>query len=151
MHASTDNIFFCSNHFIHNSQLLCQTRIAFRLVRLKSSYWKQCIFFGSRLYWLEEFDNGSCMFYYDILNNTVHHILGHGLVEKQMRNYCTCNVTEAELGRPMSIDLSDSRNPQLLFIRGRDEIWASDVDGCHCWRTIKIPTIQGLSVFYFSR
>uniref|UniRef100_A0A8D2MBF9 Tyrosine-protein kinase receptor n=1 Tax=Zonotrichia albicollis TaxID=44394 RepID=A0A8D2MBF9_ZONAL len=99
--------------------------------------------FLSRLYWLEEFDNGSHVFYYDILNNTVHHILGHGLVEKQMRSYCTCNVTEAELGRPMSIDLSDSKNPQLLFIRGRDEIWASDVEGCHCWRTIKIPNIQG--------
>ncbi|KAF2987188.1 hypothetical protein EK904_012124, partial [Melospiza melodia maxima] len=99
--------------------------------------------FLSRLYWLEEFDNGSHVFYYDILNNTVHHILGHGLVEKQMRSYCTCNVTEAELGRPISIDLSDSKNPQLLFVRGRDEIWASDVEGCHCWRTIKIPNIQG--------
>uniref|UniRef100_A0A674GT12 Tyrosine-protein kinase receptor n=1 Tax=Taeniopygia guttata TaxID=59729 RepID=A0A674GT12_TAEGU len=99
--------------------------------------------FLSRLYWMEEFDHGSHMFYYDILNNTIHHILGHSLVEKQTRNYCTCNVTEAELGRPMSIDLSDSKNPQLLFIRGGDEIWASDVDGCHCWRTIKIPSIQG--------
>ncbi|OWK58396.1 Proto-oncogene tyrosine-protein kinase ROS [Lonchura striata] len=97
--------------------------------------------FLSRLYWMEEFDNGSHMFYYDILNNTMQHILGHSLVEKT-RNYCTCNVTEAELGRPMSIDLSDSKNPQLLFIRGGDEIWASDVDGCHCWRTIKIPSIQ---------
>uniref|UniRef100_A0A8C0ZF63 Tyrosine-protein kinase receptor n=1 Tax=Cyanistes caeruleus TaxID=156563 RepID=A0A8C0ZF63_CYACU len=99
--------------------------------------------FLSRLYWMEELDNGSHMFYYDILNNTVHHILGQGLVEKQMRNYCTCNVTEVELGRPMCIDLSDSENPQLLFIRGRDEIWVSDVDGCHCWRIISIPSIQG--------
>ncbi|NXY15945.1 ROS1 kinase, partial [Atrichornis clamosus] len=99
--------------------------------------------FLSRLYWMEELDYGSRLFYYDILNNTVHHILGHGLVEEQMRNYCTCNVAEAELGKPMSIDLSDSRNPQLLFIRGRDEIWASDVDGCHCWRITKIPSFQG--------
>lgn len=99
--------------------------------------------FLSRLYWMEELDNGSHMFYYDILNNTVHHILGHGVVEKQMRNYCTCNVAEVELGRPLSIDLSDSKKPQLLFIRGRDEIWASDVDGCHCWRITKIPSIQG--------
>ncbi|RMC13082.1 hypothetical protein DUI87_10613 [Hirundo rustica rustica] len=99
--------------------------------------------FLSRLYWMEELDNGGHVFYYDVLNNTVHHILGWGLVEKEMRNYCTCNVTEMELGRPMSIDLSDSKNPQLLFIRGGDEIWASDVDGCHCWRIIKIPSIQG--------
>ncbi|NWS52624.1 ROS1 kinase, partial [Chunga burmeisteri] len=102
--------------------------------------------FLSRLYWMEELDYGSRMFYYDILNNTVHHILGYISVEEQMRNYCTCNVAEAELGRPMSIDVSDSKNPQLLFIRGRDEIWASDVDGCHCWRITKIPSFQGKKI-----
>ncbi|NWW52559.1 ROS1 kinase, partial [Pedionomus torquatus] len=102
--------------------------------------------FLSRLYWMEELDYGSRMFYYDILNNTVHHILGYISVEEQMRNYCTCNVAEVELGRPMSIDVSDSENPQLLFIRGRDEIWASDVDGCHCWRITKIPSFQGKKV-----
>ncbi|XP_074718456.1 proto-oncogene tyrosine-protein kinase ROS [Strix uralensis] len=102
--------------------------------------------FLSRLYWMEELDYGSCIFYYDILNNTMHHILGYISVEEQMRNYCTCNVAEAELGRPMSIDASDSNNPQLLFIRGRDEIWASDVDGCHCWRITKIPSFQGKKI-----
>ncbi|NXK45022.1 ROS1 kinase, partial [Chauna torquata] len=98
--------------------------------------------FLSRLYWMEELDYGSRMFYYDILNNTVHHILGYISVEEQMRNYCSCNMAEAELGRPMSIDVSDFKKPQLLFIRGRDEIWASDVDGCHCWRIMKIPLFQ---------
>ncbi|XP_075563747.1 proto-oncogene tyrosine-protein kinase ROS [Pelecanus crispus] len=102
--------------------------------------------FLSRLYWIEELDYGSRMFYYDILNNTVHHILGYNSAEEQMRNYCTCNVAEAELGRPMSIDASDSKNPQLLFIRGRDEIWASDVGGCHCWRITKIPSFQGKKI-----
>ncbi|NWH66941.1 ROS1 kinase, partial [Geococcyx californianus] len=102
--------------------------------------------FLSRLYWMEDLDYGSHMCYYDILNNTVHHLLGYISVEEQMRNYCTCNVTEAELGRPMNIDLSDSKNPQLLFIRGKDEIWASDVDGCHCWRITKIPSLQGKKI-----
>ncbi|XP_014819892.1 PREDICTED: proto-oncogene tyrosine-protein kinase ROS [Calidris pugnax] len=102
--------------------------------------------FLSRLYWMEELDYGSRMFYYDILNNTVHHILGYVSVEEQMRNYCTCNVAEAELGRPMSINVSDPKNPQLLFTRGRDEIWASDVDGCHCWRITKIPSFQGKKI-----
>ncbi|KAI6071319.1 Proto-oncogene tyrosine-protein kinase ROS isoform X4 [Aix galericulata] len=96
----------------------------------------------SRLYWMEDLDYGSRMFYYDILNNTMQHILGYISAEEQMRNYCSCNVTEAELGRSMSMDVSDSKNPQLLFIRGRDEIWASDVDGCHCWRLTRIPSIQ---------
>ncbi|NXJ83328.1 ROS1 kinase, partial [Trogon melanurus] len=102
--------------------------------------------FLSRLYWMEEFDYGNRMFYYDILNNTVHHILGYISAEEQMRNYCTCSVAEAELGRPMSIDVSDPKNPQLLFIRGEDEIWASDVDGCHCWRIAKIPSFQGKKI-----
>ncbi|XP_063185801.1 proto-oncogene tyrosine-protein kinase ROS isoform X1 [Chroicocephalus ridibundus] len=102
--------------------------------------------FLSRLYWMEELDYGSRMFYYDALNNTVHHILGYISAEEQMRNYCTCNVAEAELGKPMSIDVSHSKNPQLLFIRGRDEIWASDMDGCHCWRITKIPSFQGKKI-----
>ncbi|NWX24129.1 ROS1 kinase, partial [Aegotheles bennettii] len=102
--------------------------------------------FLSRLYWMEELDYGSHMYYYDILNNTTHHILGYKSVEEPMRNYCTCNVTESELGRPMSIDVSDSKNPQLLFIRGRHEIWASDVDGCHCWRITRLSSFQGKKI-----
>ncbi|XP_009680007.2 proto-oncogene tyrosine-protein kinase ROS isoform X4 [Struthio camelus] len=102
--------------------------------------------FLSRLYWMEVLDYGCQMFYYDIMNDTVHHILGHISEEDQMRNYCSCNVTEAELGRPMSIDVSDSEKPQLLFIKGRDEIWASDLDGCHCWRIIRIPSFQDMKV-----
>ncbi|XP_064364986.1 proto-oncogene tyrosine-protein kinase ROS isoform X3 [Dromaius novaehollandiae] len=102
--------------------------------------------FLSRLYWMEVLDYGCQMFYYDIMNDTVHHVLGHVPAEDQMRNYCSCNVTEAELGRPMSIDVSDSEKPQLLFIRGRDEIWASDVDGCHCWRITRIPSFQDMKV-----
>lgn len=94
---------------------------------------------------MEELDYGSRMFYYDILNHTAHHVLGYVAAEEQTRSYCTCNVAEAELGGPMNIDVSDSKNPQLLFIRGRDEIWASDMDGCHCWRVIKVPSFQGLS------
>ncbi|NXM66645.1 ROS1 kinase, partial [Serilophus lunatus] len=102
--------------------------------------------FLSRLYWMEQLDFGSRMFYYDILNNTMHHILGYKSGEEKLRNYCSCNVTETELGRPMSIDTSDPKNPQLLFIRGREEIWASDVDGCHCWRITKIPSFQGKKI-----
>ncbi|OXB76494.1 UNVERIFIED_CONTAM: hypothetical protein H355_014538 [Colinus virginianus] len=102
--------------------------------------------FLGRLYWIEELDYGSRMFYYDILNNTMYHILGYESVEEKMRNYCNCNVAEAELGRPMSIDVSDIKKPQLLFIRGRDEIWASDMDACHCWRITKIPGFQGTKI-----
>ncbi|NXA42101.1 ROS1 kinase, partial [Eudromia elegans] len=101
--------------------------------------------FLSRLYWIEVLDYGCQMFYYDIMNDTVHHILGHVPGEDQIRN-CSCNVAEAELGRPMTIDVSDSEKPQLLFIRGRDEIWASDVDGCHCSRITSIPGFQDMKV-----
>ncbi|XP_071597197.1 proto-oncogene tyrosine-protein kinase ROS isoform X1 [Heliangelus exortis] len=102
--------------------------------------------FLSRLYWMEELDCGSHMFYYDILKNTIRHILGYVSVEEPLRNNCTCNVGESELGRPMNIDASDSKNPQLLFIRGKDEIWASDMDGCNCWRITQIPSFQGQKI-----
>ncbi|XP_009904369.2 proto-oncogene tyrosine-protein kinase ROS [Dryobates pubescens] len=100
--------------------------------------------FLSRLYWMEELDCGSHVLYYDMLNDTVHHILGS--ISEQMRTSCTCNVAEAELGRAMHVDVSDSKNPQLLFVRGRNEIWASDVDGCHCWSMTKIPSFQGKKI-----
>ncbi|NXP70849.1 ROS1 kinase, partial [Ramphastos sulfuratus] len=102
--------------------------------------------FLSRLYWLEEVDSGSHVLYYDAVNDSVHHILGYMSAEEQMRNSCTCNVAEEEIGRAMSIDVSDSKNSQLLFVRGRNEIWASDVDGCHCWKINKIPSFQGVKI-----
>ncbi|NXX41808.1 ROS1 kinase, partial [Tricholaema leucomelas] len=102
--------------------------------------------FLSRLYWVEEVDDGNHMLYHDIVDDSVHHILGHGSAKEQMKNSCTCDVAEEELGRPMSMDMSDSKNPQLLFVRGRNEIWASDVDGCHCWQIIKIPSFQGMKI-----
>ncbi|NWU98975.1 ROS1 kinase, partial [Upupa epops] len=99
--------------------------------------------FLSRLYWMEELDCGSHMLYYDLLNNTTHHVLGFVSAEQMQDNYCTCNVSEEELGAYMSIDVSDPKDPQLLFIRGRDEIWASDMDGCHCRRILKMAAPQG--------
>lgn len=97
---------------------------------------------------MEEVDDGNHMLYYDVVNDSVHHVLGYVSVKEQMNNSCTCRVAEEMLGRPMSMDVSDSKNPQLLFVRGRNEIWASDVDGCHCWQMIKIPSFQGLSVLF---
>ncbi|NXG50631.1 ROS1 kinase, partial [Psilopogon haemacephalus] len=102
--------------------------------------------FLSRLYWMEEVDYGSHMLYYDVVNGSVHHILGYTSAKEQGRNSCTCNVAEEELGRPMNIDVSDSKDPQLLFVRGRNEIWASDMDGCHCWEITKIPSLQGMKI-----
>ncbi|NXN92109.1 ROS1 kinase, partial [Rhinopomastus cyanomelas] len=102
--------------------------------------------FLSRLYWMEELDCGSRTFYYDVLNNTVHHILGYVSAEQMQKKSCSCNVSEEELGATMSIDVSDPKKPQLLFVRGGDELWASDMDGCHCQRILKIPASQGKKI-----
>ncbi|CAM2111842.1 proto-oncogene tyrosine-protein kinase ROS [Caretta caretta] len=103
--------------------------------------------FLSRLYWMETFDSGCWIFYYDIMNNTIHHILGHTPLQHQTRrSYCSCNVTETDLGRAMTIDMSDSKKSQIFFIKGRDEIWASDLDGCHCWRVINVPSLQDMTI-----
>uniref|UniRef100_K7FQ85 Tyrosine-protein kinase receptor n=1 Tax=Pelodiscus sinensis TaxID=13735 RepID=K7FQ85_PELSI len=98
--------------------------------------------FLSRLYWMETFDSSSRIFYDDIVNNTMHHILGHEI----RRSHCSCNVTKTELGRAMTIDMSDSKKSQIFFIKGRDEIWVSDIDGCHCWKVINVPNLQDMTI-----
>uniref|UniRef100_A0A8C8SKB0 Tyrosine-protein kinase receptor n=1 Tax=Pelusios castaneus TaxID=367368 RepID=A0A8C8SKB0_9SAUR len=102
--------------------------------------------FLSRLYWMEAFDSGCWIVYYDILNKTMHHVLGHTPLQDQRRSYCSCNVTETDLGRAMTIDMSDSKKSQMFFIKGRNEIWASDLDGCHCWRVISVPKLQDMTI-----
>ncbi|XP_006026224.1 proto-oncogene tyrosine-protein kinase ROS isoform X2 [Alligator sinensis] len=101
--------------------------------------------FLSRLYWMETLDYGAWIFYYDTLNNTAYHVLGDTSLKHQTRNNCSCNLTETDLGRAMTIDMTDSKKPHILFVKGRDEIWASDMDGCYCWRVIHVPSHQDMT------
>ncbi|XP_039727007.1 proto-oncogene tyrosine-protein kinase ROS isoform X5 [Pteropus medius] len=100
----------------------------------------------SRLYWTEVSDLGSQMFYYSIINQTLHHILKHTAINHSNgRNQCSCNVTEFELSGVMTIDTSDIRKPRIYFVKGQ-EIWATDLEGCHCWQVIVVPVLFGKSL-----
>ncbi|XP_008582044.1 PREDICTED: proto-oncogene tyrosine-protein kinase ROS isoform X1 [Galeopterus variegatus] len=93
----------------------------------------------SRLYWTEVSNFGYQMFYYSIINHTLHRILQPTATNKQNgKNQCSCNVTEFELRGIMTIDTSDLEKPWIYFAKAQ-EIWATDLEGCQCWRVIMVP------------
>ncbi|XP_037376870.1 proto-oncogene tyrosine-protein kinase ROS [Talpa occidentalis] len=99
--------------------------------------------FLSRLYWTEVSSFGSQMFYYSIINQTLHHILQHTPTNhSDGRSQCSCNVTEFELNGVMTIDTSDLKKPQIYFVKGQ-EIWAMDLEGCQCQQVIMVPALHG--------
>ncbi|ELK00678.1 Proto-oncogene tyrosine-protein kinase ROS [Pteropus alecto] len=90
--------------------------------------------------------SSSEMFYYSIINQTLHHILKHTAINHSNgRNQCSCNVTEFELSGVMTIDTSDLKKPRIYFVKGQ-EIWATDLEGCHCWQVIVVPVLFGKSL-----
>ncbi|XP_058163307.1 proto-oncogene tyrosine-protein kinase ROS isoform X2 [Dasypus novemcinctus] len=99
--------------------------------------------FLSRLYWTEVSNFGCQMFYYSIINQTLHQILQTITTNHQNgRGQCSCNVTEFELSGAMTIDTSDLKKPCIYFVKGQ-EIWAMDLEGCMCWRVIMVPAMLG--------
>ncbi|XP_059797330.1 proto-oncogene tyrosine-protein kinase ROS isoform X2 [Balaenoptera ricei] len=99
--------------------------------------------FLSRLYWTEVSDFGSQMFYYSIINQTLHRILQPPAINHPNgRSQCSCNVTEFELSGAMTIDTSDLKKPRIYFVKGQ-EIWAMDLEGCQCWQVIIMPALLG--------
>ncbi|XP_045017925.1 proto-oncogene tyrosine-protein kinase ROS [Bubalus bubalis] len=98
--------------------------------------------FLSRLYWTEVFYSGSQMFYYSIINQTVHRILQPPVINHPNGSQCSCNVTESELSGAMTIDTSDLKKPQIYFVKGQ-EIWATDLEACQCWQVIILPAPLG--------
>ncbi|XP_013372154.1 PREDICTED: proto-oncogene tyrosine-protein kinase ROS isoform X1 [Chinchilla lanigera] len=98
--------------------------------------------FLSRLYWTEVSDLGCQMFYYSIINHTLHHVLQPTATNQQNgRVQCSCNVTEFDLSGTMTIDTCDLEKPWIYFAK-RQEIWAMDLDGCQCWRVIVVPAVH---------
>nr|XP_019596913.1 PREDICTED: proto-oncogene tyrosine-protein kinase ROS isoform X2 [Rhinolophus sinicus] len=97
----------------------------------------------SRLYWTEVSSFGCQMFYYSIINQTLHRILQPTTTNHPNgRNQCSCSVTEFELSGAMTIDTSDLKKPWIYFVKGQ-EIWAMDLEGCQCWQVIMVPALRG--------
>ncbi|XP_066227893.1 proto-oncogene tyrosine-protein kinase ROS isoform X2 [Saccopteryx leptura] len=100
----------------------------------------------SRLYWTEVSDLGSQMFYYSIINQTLHRILQPTATNHSNgRSQCSCSVTEFELSGTMTIDTSHLKKPQIYFVKGQ-EIWAMDLEGCQCWQVITMPALLGKTI-----
>eukprot|EP00079_Xenopus_tropicalis_P035726 XP_017949497.1 PREDICTED: proto-oncogene tyrosine-protein kinase ROS [Xenopus tropicalis] len=93
----------------------------------------------SRLYCVESTEMGKQIFYYDIKNDTVYHVLGHGNKTDAFKtNACSCLVDSSEIGLPIALDSTNINNPYIYFLKNSTDVWASDLEGCHCWWVISI-------------
>ncbi|XP_040821243.1 proto-oncogene tyrosine-protein kinase ROS isoform X2 [Ochotona curzoniae] len=99
----------------------------------------------SRLYWTEVSDFGYQMFYCSIIDHSLHRILQPTATNQDGRSQCTCNITEYELSAAMTLDSSDLKYPKIYFAK-EQEIWATDLEGCQCWRVIMVPFMQGKTI-----
>ncbi|XP_075453845.1 proto-oncogene tyrosine-protein kinase ROS isoform X2 [Ascaphus truei] len=101
----------------------------------------------SHLYWIESWDMGNAISYYDIVNDTVNHVLGHKSKAHAIQtSSCNCFVKHSELGAAMTLDTTDNRNSYIYFLNNGSDVWASDLEGCQCWKVITIPLLSGTIV-----
>ncbi|XP_023569963.1 proto-oncogene tyrosine-protein kinase ROS [Octodon degus] len=97
----------------------------------------------SRLYWTEVSSLGCQMFYYSVAHRTLHRILQPPATDRPNgRAQCFCSVTEFDLSGAMAIDTCELEKPWIYFSK-RGEIWATDLDGCQCWRVLRVPAVHG--------
>ncbi|KAM4043716.1 proto-oncogene tyrosine-protein kinase ROS [Anomaloglossus baeobatrachus] len=105
----------------------------------------------SRIYWIESWESGNRLSLYDIINDKLESILGHH--EKTIpttTSNCDCVEKNCELGTIIALDTSDKNNPYIFFLCNATNIWASDLDGCHCWNVISVTLLPGASLTSFS-
>ncbi|XP_068089471.1 LOW QUALITY PROTEIN: proto-oncogene tyrosine-protein kinase ROS [Hyperolius riggenbachi] len=101
----------------------------------------------SRLYWLERWELGSGISYFDIMNDTVVHVLGKYNKEDLKRtSECDCQMNTWQRITFMALDTTNVNSPLIFFLCNETSIWASDMDGCHCWKLIDMPYMSERSV-----
>ncbi|XP_018419020.1 PREDICTED: proto-oncogene tyrosine-protein kinase ROS [Nanorana parkeri] len=101
----------------------------------------------SRLYWIEHWEMGSGISYYDSINDTIVHVLGD-YIQKDVAQAtgCDCHMKNWELITLMTLDTTNTSSSHILFLWNGTNIWASDIDGCQCWNVIKIPLMPGFTI-----
>ncbi|XP_077343180.1 proto-oncogene tyrosine-protein kinase ROS isoform X1 [Lithobates pipiens] len=94
----------------------------------------------SRLYWIEHWEMDSGISYYDMLNNTIVYVLGQYTWKDVARaTGCDCYIKNLKL---MTLDTTNTSGSLIIFLWNETNIWASDMDGCHCWNVIKVPLMS---------
>ncbi|XP_073532013.1 proto-oncogene tyrosine-protein kinase ROS isoform X2 [Phyllobates terribilis] len=101
----------------------------------------------SRIYWIQSWENGNRLSYYDVINDKVKNILGHyKKTTPTTTTNCDCVEKNCELGTVIGLDTSDKSNPYIFFLCNVTNIWASDLDGCHCWKVISVTLLPGATL-----
>lgn len=76
-----------------------------------------------------------------MLNNTIVYVLGqYNRKDVARATGCDCYIKNLKL---MTLDTTNTSGSLILFLWNETNIWASDMDGCHCWNVIKVPLMSG--------
>ncbi|XP_073432046.1 proto-oncogene tyrosine-protein kinase ROS isoform X2 [Dendrobates tinctorius] len=101
----------------------------------------------SRIYWIQSWESGNRLSYYDVINDKVESILGHyKKTTPTTTSNCDCVEKNCELGTVIALDMSDKNNPYIFFLCNVTNIWASGLDGCHCWNVISFTLLPGATL-----
>ncbi|XP_056419568.1 proto-oncogene tyrosine-protein kinase ROS [Hyla sarda] len=101
----------------------------------------------SRIYWIDSWDNRNRLSFYEIMNDTLVGILGYNrTIIPTSENNCDCNENNCDLGTIIALGTSDKNIPYIFFLCNATYIWASDLDGCHCWKVMSVAPLPGTSI-----
>ncbi|KAM4694286.1 proto-oncogene tyrosine-protein kinase ROS [Discoglossus pictus] len=101
---------------------------------------------NSRLYFVVSVNDDNRILYYDIIKDTIKHILGSSDATHTEISSCNCFLEISKLGPLMTLDTTDSKNPGIYFQSNVTDIWGSDLDGCHCWKVITISMLSDSAI-----
>ncbi|KAM9316655.1 proto-oncogene tyrosine-protein kinase ROS [Gastrophryne carolinensis] len=91
----------------------------------------------SRLYWIEYYNTGSVVSYFDIQNSTIVNALGQYSTKVSV-NDCNCHLKTWEVITLMALDIANTSGSLIFLLCNETSIWASDMDGCNCWKVVDI-------------
>ncbi|XP_075719818.1 proto-oncogene tyrosine-protein kinase ROS [Rhinoderma darwinii] len=101
----------------------------------------------SRIYWIESWESGNRLSFYDIKNDTLVSVLEyHEKTIPTTTSSCDCYQKNCQLGTIITLDTTDKSNPYIFFLCNFTTIWASDLDGCHCRKIISLPLLPGATI-----
>ncbi|XP_029434573.1 proto-oncogene tyrosine-protein kinase ROS isoform X2 [Rhinatrema bivittatum] len=91
----------------------------------------------SFLFWTQQSSVSPTLVSYDLIEKRIKILVEvqphHHVLILQTRD-CNCSSAYLRLEGPLTVDATDLRHGTLYLITQDQELWASDLNGCQCWR-----------------
>uniref|UniRef100_A0A4W3K5M2 Uncharacterized protein n=1 Tax=Callorhinchus milii TaxID=7868 RepID=A0A4W3K5M2_CALMI len=59
---------------------------------------------------------------------------------------CNCSVARLQLDGNFAVDTTEAEPERVFFTTQHHEIWASDLNGCRCWKKMSSPESTELAI-----